>query len=200
MDHLLIKLSTNISNLLSQLVNLCEDEEKDTNNIFSVDLPSISIHDYVQRLVDNLRCSQQCFVVAIAYILRIIKQNSNIFLTKYNIHRFLVTAVMSAAKFFDDQFYNNKFYATVGGIPLEEMNKLELEFLFLIDFQLVISREEFTKIFRGILAFENKQTTPKQPFPSRKRKNENIDVVVHQKNIQENIYSSHFQTKQICLK
>lgn len=43
---------------------------------------------------------------------------------------------MLAAKFFDDAYYNNAYYAKVGGIVVTELNLLEVEFLFRIQFQL----------------------------------------------------------------
>jgi hypothetical protein len=33
---------------------------------------------------------------------------------------------MAAAKFFDDSYYNNAFYAKVGGVPAWEINALEV--------------------------------------------------------------------------
>lgn len=49
---------------------------------------------------------------------------------------------MIASKFTSDIFYANNRYAKVGGIPLFELNQLELELLFLIDFQLHITLED----------------------------------------------------------
>lgn len=48
---------------------------------------------------------------------------------------------MLAAKFFDDQYYNNAYYAQIGGVSTEEINTLEVEFLFMINFSLYVSRE-----------------------------------------------------------
>ena len=44
----------------------------------------------------------------------------------------LVDSCLISAKFFDDEFYNNAFYAKLGGVPAWEMNALELEFLHLV--------------------------------------------------------------------
>ncbi len=45
---------------------------------------------------------------------------------------------MIAAKFFDDAFYNNEYYAKVGGISNLEVNHLEIEFLNLMNFSLFV--------------------------------------------------------------
>ena len=42
--------------------------------------------------------------------------------------------VMAAAKFYDDSFFNNELYARIGGVSVDELNALELEFVFLINF------------------------------------------------------------------
>lgn len=45
---------------------------------------------------------------------------------------------MIAAKFYDDQYFDNNYYARVGGITNSELNILELEFLKLIRFGLFV--------------------------------------------------------------
>ena len=52
---------------------------------------------------------------------------------------------MLAAKFFDDHYYNNTYYAKIGGVPRNEMNLLELEFLFLVNFSLYLDPDEYEK-------------------------------------------------------
>ena len=98
--------------------------------------PAISVHKYLQRIFQYANCSRSCFVVALIYVDRIIQRNANFMITSLNIHRLLITSVMVAAKFYDDIYYDNAYYAKVGGIPTAEMNSLELEFLFMINFTL----------------------------------------------------------------
>ena len=57
---------------------------------------------------------------------------------------------MVAAKFFDDQFYFNPFFATVGGLKRLEINALEVEFLFLLEFNLFVSREEYERYYNTL--------------------------------------------------
>ncbi|KAI9640797.1 cyclin-like protein interacting with PHO85 [Ciborinia camelliae] len=60
----------------------------------------------------------------------------------FNIHRLVIAGVTCASKFFSDVFYTNSRYAKVGGLPLNELNHLELQFLLLNDFRLSVSVEE----------------------------------------------------------
>ncbi len=50
---------------------------------------------------------------------------------------------MTAAKFLDDFYYSNKHWAQIGGITTQEINRLELEFLFRMGFSLHMQREEY---------------------------------------------------------
>lgn len=60
----------------------------------------------------------------------------------FNIHRLIISGVTCASKFFSDVFYTNSRYAKVGGLPLAELNHLEIQFLLLNDFRLAIQVED----------------------------------------------------------
>jgi len=82
--------------------------------------------------------------LALIYVDRLI-QRSNFLLTDLNVHRVVITSVLLAAKFFDDAYYNNAYYAKVGGVLVSEMNGLEVDFLFRINFSLHVTPDVFDK-------------------------------------------------------
>lgn len=106
--------------------------------------PSISLRDYFERIYKYASCSSECFVLALVYIDRLIQSN-NVVLCSLNVHRIVITSLMLAAKFFDDQYFNNAYYAKVGGVPCIEMNSLELEFLFCVNFSLFVPTDIYLK-------------------------------------------------------
>lgn len=108
--------------------------------------PSISIYDYVERIFKYAACSSECFVLALIYVDRII-QRQGFVINSLNVHRVVITSIMLAAKFFDDHYFKNGFYAKVGGVPCNEMNSLEVEFLFLINFSLHVPPETYRKYY-----------------------------------------------------
>ena len=75
--------------------------------------PSISIYDYVERIFKYAACSSECFVLALIYVDRII-QRQGFVINSLNVHRVVITSIMLAAKFFDDHYFKNGFYAKVG--------------------------------------------------------------------------------------
>ncbi|XP_024017336.1 cyclin-P3-1 [Morus notabilis] len=116
---------------------------KDVLTIFhGLRAPSLSIRQYVDRIFKYSGCSPSCFVVANIYVDRFL-QSTDIQLTSLNVHRLLITSVMLAVKFMDDAFFNNAYYAKVGGVSTAELNKLEMKFLFTIDFRLQVSIDTF---------------------------------------------------------
>jgi len=76
--------------------------------------------------------------------------NPDFIISSLNVHRLLITAIMLASKFFDDIYYNNAYYARVGGISNSEVNSLEMEMLRMISFSLFVRPEQFER-YRGSL-------------------------------------------------
>ncbi|XP_062084734.1 cyclin-U4-1-like [Humulus lupulus] len=105
--------------------------------------PSLSLRQYLERVFNYSKCSTSCFVVAYIYIQRYFHNRPAFSLTSLNVHRLFITAVMVAAKFLDDQCDNNAYFAQVGGVSTEEMNELEIEFLFSLEFKLHVTIQLF---------------------------------------------------------
>ena len=53
--------------------------------------------------------------------------------------------MLIAIKYNEDEYYNNTFYAKIGGVKKSEIDVLEYQFLILIDFKLYVSEELFEK-------------------------------------------------------
>ncbi|XP_042474991.1 cyclin-P3-1-like [Macadamia integrifolia] len=141
-----------VLSLLSSLLERCVQKneklldttkKKDTVTTFhGLRVPSLGIRKYIDRIFKYSCCSPSCFVIAYIYIDRFI-QRMDVHLTSLNVHRLIITSVMVAAKFFDDAFFNNAYYARVGGVSTSEMNRLEMKFLFGLDFRLHVTVTTF---------------------------------------------------------
>ncbi|KAL9297095.1 hypothetical protein ACSQ67_022991 [Phaseolus vulgaris] len=105
--------------------------------------PTISIQTYLERIFKYANCSPSCFIVAYVYLDRFTQRQPSLPINSFNVHRLLITSVMVAAKFMDDLYYNNAYYAKVGGITTIEMNFLEVDFLFGLGFHLNVTPGTF---------------------------------------------------------
>lgn len=103
--------------------------------------PEISLAQYLERIFTYANCSFSCFVLAYVYIHRFIELNPHVPIASTCVHRLLITSVLLAAKFLDDVYYSNAFYANVGGITTAELNMLEIELLKRLDYRLHVHPE-----------------------------------------------------------
>ena len=67
----------------------------------------------------------------------------------------LIACVMLGAKFFDDFYYKNEFYAKIGGISAGDINLLELELIRTFDFALFITPEEFQSYLTRLHSYQD---------------------------------------------
>ena len=65
-------------------------------------IPAMSLQRYLERIFKYAHCSPSVFVVAYAYIDRLMLSHPEFRLTSLNVHRLLITSVMVATKFLDD--------------------------------------------------------------------------------------------------
>ncbi|WCJ23041.1 cyclin p4 1 [Euphorbia peplus] len=145
MTKLIKFLSSRIQNIAESNDLDCQLESQKVDSVFhGLERPSISIECYLERIFKYVNCSPCCFIVAYVYLDRFSQRQPCLPIDSFNVHRLLITSVMVAAKFMDDTFYNNAYYAKVGGISTIEMNCLEIDFLFGLGFHLNVTPNTFS--------------------------------------------------------
>lgn len=75
--------------------------------------PPISVEAYLVRIAKYAKCSPACFVHSLVHMLKLAQQDASFAPTRLNVHRLLLTGVLISAKFLDDRYFNNAFYAKV---------------------------------------------------------------------------------------
>ncbi|KAL3953800.1 cyclin-dependent protein kinase complex component [Purpureocillium lilacinum] len=83
----------------------------------------------------------------------------------FNIHRLIIAGVTCASKFFSDVFYTNSRYAKVGGLPLAELNHLEIQFLVLNDFRLAVPVEDLEAYATMLVEFYAREVIAHKTAP-----------------------------------
>lgn len=59
----------------------------------------------------------------------------------------ILNSLVCSAKFFDDQVFKNSQWASIGGVGLSELSRLEREFLQLLDYQLFVTHDAYVQVF-----------------------------------------------------
>ncbi|KAK4476455.1 hypothetical protein RD792_015609 [Penstemon davidsonii] len=141
------KLITFLSSLLHQVAesnDLSRGFQPQKISVFNgLSRPTISVESYLERIFKYANCSPSCYIVAYVYLDRFTQRQPGLPIDSFNVHRLLITSVMVSAKFMDDIYYNNAYYAKVGGISTAEMNFLEVDFLFGLGFHLNVTPNTF---------------------------------------------------------
>ena len=113
-------------------------------------VPSISIGEYIERFWTYLKTDPTTFVTASILIERFLNVNLGSKLTELNVHRLIVTAITITEKMLNDCYWRNTDYAAVGAITNEELNKLEIEFVKSINYDLKIEEQTYAKALKRI--------------------------------------------------
>jgi len=144
-------LATVLERLVNSNTSIARSDPGQVTKFHALKAPGIGVEAYLERVQKYASCSNECFILALIYIDRLIERN-NFLLTELNVHRVVITAILLAAKFFDDAYYNNAYYAKVGGVLVSELNGLEVDFLFRINFSLHVSPDVFEKYKAELVA------------------------------------------------
>ena len=116
---------------------------KQRNQIFSLSkIPKINILQYLYRIINYIEIERTTLISALIYMNRVLSLDS-FFLTEFNVHQILLMCIITSYKMNEDNVYGNDFMSEVAGISLKNFNKLEIEFLDLISYKLMIYEDEF---------------------------------------------------------
>jgi hypothetical protein len=117
----------------------------------------ISIKDYLRRFAKFSNCHYDAFVYALIYLDKVSNNIENFSLDSFNVYRLVLMCLVSSIKFYDDAYYTNKYYAQMGGVNVEEFNKLEQEFLInYIQFGLYVDVETYSSYYDDLLNYHHK--------------------------------------------
>jgi len=142
-EHVVYKLSKLLSHMAGTTAAASEKPVKKTCSFGSQRVPQVSLSSYASRIKKFFRCTDECFVLCLVFIDRIVKSHPEIQVTELTCHRLLLISSVVAAKFHDDEYASNSYFAKVGGIEASELNALEAEFMELINWRLFVKASDY---------------------------------------------------------
>lgn len=145
------KIILNISNMLTDICDNNSQMFKSDKNFklikpFITINPSIKIKDYLEQLYKYGRMSGSTIILMLIYIDRLCNINK-IKLTYRIIHKLILSSLIVAIKYNEDEIYSLKVYAEIGGVTKAELEFLEICFISFINFNLFIKEELFNKYY-----------------------------------------------------
>ena len=138
------KIELNISEILTEISNQNAEIEYNPDDPFSSSIPpKVTLQYFLGRIKRYSEIEKSTLLIILIYVDRMCI-TSGIILNPHNIHRIILGCMILAIKYNEDEYYNNEYYAKVGGVSLDEMNDLEDASFNLIDHNLFIRRKRTT--------------------------------------------------------
>ncbi|TPX47408.1 hypothetical protein SeLEV6574_g02680 [Synchytrium endobioticum] len=126
--------------------------------------PAITIAEYLRRIVKYASVERICLLILLIYIDRVCERHRTFMISSLTVHRFVITAFTLASKALCDSYLTNTMYAKVGGLATKELNLLELEMCFLIEWNLTASAELLQQYYSRLVRQHPSYTrVPKSP-------------------------------------
>ncbi|KAH9947355.1 cyclin-domain-containing protein [Amylocystis lapponica] len=116
---------------------------------------------FMQKVLETTQVSQSVIVLSLHYIYRMKARNPFTSGQSGSEYRVAVAALMMANKFVDDNTYTNKTWSEVSGIELDEINRMEREFLLGIDFGLYVDKttyDSWLNLLKGLIMAKEKDS------------------------------------------
>ena len=144
------KLIQKIAMILESLIKLNNSKFPKNKNIFYCnEKPAISLYNYLHRIQKYLSVEDNTLILSLIYIDRICKEGKYM-INYYNVHKILLVAIILAIKFNEDIYYTNCYFAKIGGVSIDELNKMEEKFAFAIQFNLFVEKSLYDKYYNCI--------------------------------------------------
>ena len=142
--------------------------------------PPISIEDYINRIYKNTKMNISSLILSVIYIDRFLELNGYI-LSMKNIHRIILAACLLSIKFNEDVNVSSKYYASIAGIPVYDLNNLEFYLIVKLQFELFVNCDLYQKYLKE---FEQQNN-------ERKMKQSQLSLNMKPNNINSNYRKNH---------
>lgn len=126
----------------------------------SVSVPGISAGDYlVEHLIrmglarkEHLTEPMVLHMLCLLDTLIQLQAPNGFHLCTSNVHRVLLATMVLSMKLLDDDLYNNKYWATIGGVPLAHLNELEIHMASLLNHRLLVTPDAIDSVRERLLS------------------------------------------------
>ena len=118
-------------------------------------LPAIPLGCYLKRIAKTIPgIDSLCLVLIVVYYRKLKRINSLFEFDLLMLHRFVAAIICVASKFNSDYFYSNSYYAKVCGVTGTEMNLLEVEFLLLMEWNVIYTVDDVENAIKDIKSID----------------------------------------------
>ena len=130
-------------------ISTSSSSNDESNNLISEKEDILTLADFFYFWIEKLDFNENLLVLAMMNMDKILASPEFI-LTENNVKNFLFTCMIITQKYYEDENFNDKDYSKLVKIDVNDVIKMEVEFLSLINFSLHIPEEEFFKYQKSL--------------------------------------------------
>jgi len=119
-----------------------------------LELSPAQMSAFITHIFWYFECSSPCLVLAAIFLDRAAARDAAFELSALNCRRLLLTALVLALKFHDDDYcpYPNSFYAEMGDVTTEELKAMEKHLCKHLDWQFYVGPEEYQRYHQLLIS------------------------------------------------
>ena len=118
-------------------------------------IPSISLGNYIKRLVKYTKMDISSLILSIIYIDRFCEKYKYV-LSFNNVYRLLLVSTLISIKFNEDIMVNAKTYSQIAGVQINDLNFMEFQMCIALDFSFNVETDYYNQYFSYFSKFEGK--------------------------------------------
>ncbi|KAG7663240.1 uncharacterized protein J8A68_003240 [[Candida] subhashii] len=141
----------NLDNLKSEILRSTKrSQNTHLLKIFNlIKIPPLSIDDFLLRIKQySPSISVSSYIHSAFIMFKMTILLDLIPLTMNNVYRFIVASIRCSSKNIEDMYQRQKVFATVVGVSLKDLFRLEVGFLYLCDFKVIIGELMLNKFLK----------------------------------------------------
>ncbi len=138
-----------------QKIKNLEENYKNKISLNIKEIPNITITNYLKRLIKHSNPEPSTLILGVIYFDRICN-NGNIIFNFFNVYKLLLISFVLAIKFNEEYFETNQYYSKIGGLNLNNFNKLEIKVLEIINYDLYVYEDLYVNYLNQFSALIEK--------------------------------------------
>jgi hypothetical protein len=138
-----------------QKIKNLEENYKNKISLNIKEIPNITITNYLKRLIRHSNPEPSTLILGVIYFDRICN-NGNIIFNFFNVYKLLLISFVLAIKFNEEYFETNQYYSKIGGLNLNNFNKLEIKVLEIINYDLYVYEDLYVNYLNQFSALIEK--------------------------------------------
>ena len=117
------------------------------------EIPTISLENYIKRLVKYTKINISTLILSIIYIDKFCEK-CKYYLSFNNVYRLLLASTLMSIKFNEDVTVNTKTYSKIAGVTINDLNILEYQICIALDFDFYVEADYYQQYFNYFSKFE----------------------------------------------